>query len=151
MKVFGLPLALAALFTPALASADFFSYQTDEGVLAFTDDVKNVPSRYRDQVENVPAQSVFDYSRTTLVPRGATISAPWAAPAAEAHASPSTTPTTRLQISSNPTTTTLDLPAQTGTPVLLERTTEWRWIDGRYVPYAVVTHDGRVLSMVRLR
>ena len=151
MKAFGFPLALAALLAPALASADYYRYETDEGVVAFTDDAKRVPSRYRDQMVRVMEQSLFDYARVTIVPRGATNTAAWAASNAESAASPSETAGRRLQISSNPSSTTLDLPAQAEVPVVLERTTEWSWVDGRYVPHTVVRHDGKIVSVVRLR
>ncbi len=151
MQVFILPLALTALLTPALASADIYRYQTDEGVLAFTDEVERVPSRYQDSVERITEASLFEYARVTIVPRGASNSAGWTLPEGESAAAPRTEPGRRVRISSNPSTTTLDLPAQTEAPVELERTTEWKWVDGRYVPFAVVKLDGRTVSTTRLR
>ncbi len=151
MKASVFPLALAALLTPALASADIYRYETDEGVLAFTDDVKRVPSRYQDSIERITEASLFEYARVTIVPRGASNSAGWTLPQGESAAAPRTEPGRRVRISSNPSTTTLDLPAQTEAPVELERTTEWKWVDGRYVPFAVVKLDGRTVSTTRLR
>ncbi len=170
MKASVFPLALVALLTHALASADIYRYETDEGVLAFTDDVKRVPSRYQDSVERIAEASLFEYARVTIVPRGASNSAGWTLPEGESATAPRTEPgrrvrissnpstTTlrtepgrRVRISSNPSTTTLDLPAHTDAPVELERTTEWKWVDGRYVPFAVVKLDGRTVSTTRLR
>ncbi len=151
MKASVFPLALAALLTPALASADIYRYETDEGVLAFTDDVKRVPSRYQDSVERIKEASLLEYARLTIVPRGASNSARWTLPQGESAAAPRTEPGRRVRISSNPSTTTLELPAQTEAPVELARTTEWKWVDGRYVPFAVVKLDGRTVSTTRLR
>ncbi len=151
MKASIFPLALAALLMPALASADIYRYETDEGVLAFTDDVKRIPSRYQDSIERITEASLFEYARVTIVPRGASNSAGWTLPQGESGAAPRSEPRSRVQISSNPSTTTVDLPAQTEAPVELERTTEWKWVDGRYVPFAVVKLDGRTVSSTRLR
>ncbi len=120
-------------------------------MLAFTDDVERVPSRYQDSVERITEASLFEYARVTIVPRGASNSAGWTLPQGESAAAPRTEPERRVRISSNPSTTTLDLPAQTEAPVELERTTEWSWVDGRYVPFAVVKLDGRTVSTTRLR
>ncbi len=151
MKASVLSLALTALLTPALASADIYRYETDEGVLAFTDDVERVPSRYQDSVERITEVSLFEYARVTIVPQGASNSAGWTLPQGESAAAPRTEPGSRVRISSNPSTTTLDLPVPTEAPVELERTTEWKWVDGRYVPFAVVKLDGRTVSTTRLR
>jgi hypothetical protein len=154
MKALWLPLALAALLAPALASADYFRYETDEGVLAFTDDMKRVPSRYGERVETVTEQSLFDYARATIVPRGASNTAAptpvdleLAIPATE-----SAGPTgARMQISSNPSTTTIEVPADAKAPVRIERYTVWRWVDGLYAPHTVVKKDGQIVSIMRLR
>ncbi len=149
MKAFILP--LVALLAPVLASADIYRYETDGGVLAFTDDVERVPSRYQDSVEHISAASLFDYRRVTIVPRGASNTAQWTLPEGDTETTPGKTATARVRISSNPATTTLDLPAQAEALVELERTTEWQWVDGRYVPFAVVKQNGRTVSIIRLR
>jgi hypothetical protein len=41
--------ALVLWLAPAVSGADVFRYETEEGTIAFTDDVKRVPARYRDQ------------------------------------------------------------------------------------------------------
>ena len=151
MKAFILPLALAALFTPGLGSADIYRYETDEGVVAFTDDVKRVPSRYQDSVKRITEASLFDYKRVTIVPRGARNTTAWTLPEDEVEAKSSEKPGRQVRINSNPATTTLDLPAQGEAPVMLERTTEWDWVAGRYVPFAVVKQDGKTVSITRLR
>ncbi len=154
MKALWVPLGLIALLTPALASADYFRYVTDEGVVSFTDDLRRVPSRYKDAVEQISEQSLFNYRRVTIVPHGASNRA---APTSFERSSldTSTEPTratqSRVQISSNPSTTRFDLPANAKTPTHIERYTEWRWVDGRYVPHTVVEKDGQVISVVRLR
>ena len=154
MKALWLPLGLIALLTPALASADYFRYETDEGVVSFTDDLKQIPSRYKDAAEPISEQSLVNYRRVTIVPRGASNTA---APTSFERSSldTSTEPTraaqSRVQISSNPSTTRFELPAGTRPPTHIERYTEWRWVDGRYVPHTVVEKDGQVISVVRLR
>ncbi len=151
MKAFILPLALVALLIPALGSADIYRYETDEGVMSFTDDVKRVPSRYQDSVKRITGASLFNYKRLTIVPRGASNTAGWTLPEGGIEAESSEKPARRVQISSNPATTTLDLPAQGDAAVMLERTTEWDWVDGRYVPFAVLKQDGKTVSIIRLR
>jgi hypothetical protein len=66
-------LAVVLLSAPLAASADYYSYVTDSGTLAYTDDPKYVPARYRDAVERHAYRSFADYPRLTVVPRGATI------------------------------------------------------------------------------
>ena len=57
--VLGVGIALAG---PA-AAGQIYSWRTDDGDVAFTDDVKNVPPRYRDQVEVRESASLGDYER----------------------------------------------------------------------------------------
>lgn len=65
-------LAAVLLSAPLAASADYYSYVTESGTLAFTDDVKYVPARYRDAVEQHAYQPFASYPRLTPVPAGAT-------------------------------------------------------------------------------
>lgn len=64
-------MATALVTTPALALADYFTYQTENGTLAYTDELKRVPARYRDSAKRHLDQSFWNYSRLTPVPKGA--------------------------------------------------------------------------------
>lgn len=51
-----------ALAGPAVAG-NIYSWRTQSGDVAFTDDIKSVPSRYRDQVETRRTEPLGDYAR----------------------------------------------------------------------------------------
>ena len=56
-----------ALLVPAIVLAGtYYRYTTDSGSTAFADKLDRVPERYRDKAEEVPAQSILDYQRTTI-------------------------------------------------------------------------------------
>jgi len=55
-------LGLAAL--PAQAEK-MYSWMTEDGVYAYTDDAKKVPARYKDQVKRVNRKSLTNYERFT--------------------------------------------------------------------------------------
>ena len=63
--------ALTLLFTlPALAG-EIYSWRTEDGGYAFTDDPKAIPPRYRDQVQTRASAGLGDYSRLTVPEAGA--------------------------------------------------------------------------------
>ena len=64
-------LAVALVTTPGLALADYFSYVTESGTLAYTDELKRVPARYRGTAKRHQERSFWSYSRLTPVPAGA--------------------------------------------------------------------------------
>jgi hypothetical protein len=63
-------LGLAVAFTlagqalPATAGS-FYRYETENGAVAFTDDVKHIPARYRDAAEPIARRSLDDFERFT--------------------------------------------------------------------------------------
>jgi hypothetical protein len=57
----GLTLSLAG---PALA-AELYRWTTDDGTVAFTDDIKHIPERYRGVATKISTGSLRDYSRYT--------------------------------------------------------------------------------------
>jgi hypothetical protein len=59
----GFALALA----PQLAAADYWRYETETGGVAFTDDPKNIPAKYREGAVAVKEESLFDYGRLSVV------------------------------------------------------------------------------------
>ncbi len=56
-----------AIAAPALAG-NIYSWRTPTGDVAFTDDIKNVPTRYRDRVETRQTGSLADYARFSAQP-----------------------------------------------------------------------------------
>lgn len=64
-------LAVTLLGTPLAASADFYQYETDDGVLSFTDEIERVPSRYEDVAERREDRALADYERLSVSKRGA--------------------------------------------------------------------------------
>ena len=61
VAVLGFGLAVA---TPAL-SGEIYSWDTGDGNVAFTDNPKNIPSRYRDQVQVRKSEGIENYARFT--------------------------------------------------------------------------------------
>lgn len=55
-----------ALTLPAVtAGGELYSWRTDDGVYAYTDDPKAVPARYADEVQVVPSAGLSGYERFT--------------------------------------------------------------------------------------
>jgi len=61
MALFGLGMLVV---TPAL-SGEIYSWDTGDGHIAFTDNPKNIPARYRDQVTVRKSAGIEDYKRFT--------------------------------------------------------------------------------------
>jgi hypothetical protein len=145
-----LSLLIGLLALPAAAGAEMYRYETDEGTVAFTDDLKRVPSRYRATVETVTTQSFWDYSRLTIVPRGATTEAgsslvgpqDLAAAPNEAPASMIDPPRVQVELSEGIQAT---FQADPQSPIEVSR--EYRWVDGRYTPHTVVRQGDRILAV----
>jgi hypothetical protein len=134
--------ALVLWLAPAVSGADVFRYETEEGTIAFTDDVKRVPARYRDQAERLPELSLWDHPRVTIVEsrRDETVRAQPAveAPAAEAPSSPNMA----FEVSPG---LWMDLEVDADNPIEVER--EWRWVDGVLRPHTVVRQGGKILAV----
>lgn len=54
---------------PALAS-DIYSWRTEDGGFAYTDDAKAIPPRYRDRAQTQSAAGIAGYRRLTTPPAG---------------------------------------------------------------------------------
>ena len=140
---------LAALLVcaPGLAAADYYSYTTEEGTFAFTDDLKRVPARYRDAANKHSDRRLVDYSRLTIVPRGATTAAglDWPGPdlsdvaAAPGLADPAMI---RLQLGGS---VSIEVPAGSGSPIIVKRR-RYRYSNGYLKPHTIVEQDGRILA-----
>ncbi|MBW2290153.1 MAG: hypothetical protein JRG90_20350 [Deltaproteobacteria bacterium] len=62
--------ALTVCFSlPALAS-EIYSWRTDDGGYAYTDDAKSIPPRYRDRAQTQQTQGIGSYGRLTAPPAG---------------------------------------------------------------------------------
>ncbi len=59
--------SLALALAPQLAAADYWRYETETGGIAFTDDPKNIPAKYRESATAVKEESLFEYSRLSVV------------------------------------------------------------------------------------
>ena len=62
---------LGAIAIPA-AAGTIYAWRTESGTSAYTDSIKNVPARYRDQVTTRPSRSIANYERLTPVDATAT-------------------------------------------------------------------------------
>ena len=56
-----------------------------------------------------------------------------------------------IKVSSNPAVTVIRSSRVDIEPVLIERTTEWRWINGSFIPHTVVRRNREIVSIIRLR
>lgn len=59
--------AFALALTPRIAAADYWKYTTESGSLAFTDDVKNVPAKYKASAERIPEAKLDSYHKLSVV------------------------------------------------------------------------------------
>lgn len=60
-------LLLVLLATPALAEPrEVFTWVTTDGTVGFTDELKNVPAKYRDDAEAITVDGLNDYERGTI-------------------------------------------------------------------------------------
>ncbi len=57
----------ALALAPQLAVADYWRYETETGGVAFTDDPKGIPAKYQASAVAVKEESLFDYSRLSVV------------------------------------------------------------------------------------
>jgi hypothetical protein len=58
-------LGLALLLATPSRSDEIYSWETADGNVAFTDNAKNIPARYRDQVQVRKSGGIQDYARFT--------------------------------------------------------------------------------------
>ena len=63
--VIGAALLLGLL--PQAARAEYWRYETDSGSIAFTDDAKNIPAKYREHAQKIAEQSLDGYRRLSIV------------------------------------------------------------------------------------
>jgi hypothetical protein len=166
--------ALAALLIagPAAAERAYYTWRTDDGAYAFTDDVKAIPEAYRKQAERRTLRSLESYGRLTpsdarassdyakrldarlaeLRERGQRAVAPEAAAAAAPAGRPGSAPAITLRTGDDESPTLEISPTEAGGgPVIVETVSARREQD-------IVTHDNtivrqgdRTLAIVRSR
>jgi hypothetical protein len=141
-------LLLASWIVPA-AGADTYRYETEEGTLSFTDDLKRIPTLYRDGAQKIPERSLWTYARVTPVPRGATTHAPPSAAFEEVLAEP----TQPASSEDSPAKVAIEvrrglwvqIDPHSEAPVHVER--EYGWMDGAFRGRTVVRQGDRVLAV----
>jgi hypothetical protein len=63
--------AITVFFCAPALAGEIYSWRTEDGGYAFTDDEKAIPPRYRDQVETRATEGLGDYPRLTAPDAGA--------------------------------------------------------------------------------
>ena len=149
----GLALGLGALMTAAPAAAGtYYRYTTESGSLAFTDELKRVPARYRDAVEEIEARDLRDYERTSVSEPGAsTVAVESSLSSIEERERPTSAEPPRRASS-----ITLDsgegvlieVPASDEEPVTVKHDI-LRWENGRLHRYTIIRRGGRLVAKIR--
>lgn len=65
LSLAGAAALLMAIAAPSAARGPIYSWMTEDGGYAFTDDPKAIPARYRDQAKVRPSARLGDYARYT--------------------------------------------------------------------------------------
>jgi hypothetical protein len=146
-----------ALLAPAAAFADLYRYETEQGTVAFTDDVERVPARYRASAKRQEVQNLKSYSRLTVVPRGATY-APAETFAEEAAVETQTSEPGQEAVAARPSVEislgagqAIELPLGSDKPITVRRN-QWRHITdeglGYMKPFTVIEQDGETIAEI---
>ncbi len=138
---------VAALFLfPGLASADMFRYTADNGTESYTDDLKQIPARYRSAAQRLPDQSLESYARFSRVqayPKLTTWDEPVQAEDATAAAPADTTRSMFVRMNNG---SALEVPLDGEEPVIVRRG-RYAWSEDGYLkPHTIVEQGGRVLA-----
>jgi len=149
----------AALLAPPAGAADLFRYETESGTLSYTDDVKRIPSRYRDQAVREAPRSLSTYPRLTVV--DSPPEAPAEAPAERdpfaalaealarfAPAAPGDASAVQVPVGES---FSFQAPAAGEEPVRVRRN-QWREVDDGsltyYKPFTVIEQGDRVIAEI---
>ena len=62
--------AITACFSLPATASEIYSWRTEDGGYAFTDDAKAIPPRYRDRVQSQQTEGITSYRRLTAPPAG---------------------------------------------------------------------------------
>jgi hypothetical protein len=144
-----LPVLLVLAASPALAG-DFYSYEQDNGTLAFSDEYAKVPARYRPQVEKRSSQGLRAYPRHTEVQRYPNLRGSNPEGVGELQ-----NPTLVFE-NAQPTMLVnagqgLQVPVAIGMgedAPKVEVRYAYRWVNGRYTPFTIVRQGDRVLAEI---
>jgi len=129
-----LTLSLILLSSPLGAgAAEFWRFETDEGVLSFVDETKRIPEKYRERAVREESKGLASYGRSTLAGARAAVQVPEFAP-------PVVMPVPDGSVDKAP---------------RHVRTKEFRWVDGAFgAPSEVYTlvevvrdADGEIVSV----
>lgn len=147
MKLLLVTAAIGGLLAPATAGADYYRYTTENGATAWTDDLKRVPARYRDQVQTIEAQDLGTYDRLTIVPRGATFAPTLPEPEADTVEAdePATATDARVRFEVVPGTT---IEPETDSAPIVVKKNRARWRDGTLRAVTIIEQDGKVLAEI---
>ena len=152
MKIWIAPLTAAALLVAFTSAADYYRYETESGTVAFTDDLKQVPKRYRADVERLKPNALGDYPRLSVADSSRSISVPRTSvdePDRNRPASrqPQTERARTVTIEVAPG-ILVDVFPQGDEPIRVEEWTH-RWEDGILQPYTIVRQGDRVLLEIK--
>jgi hypothetical protein len=131
---------------PALASADWYRWESENGTVSFTDDAKRVPARHRESAERIPTQDLESYPRFTRVERHAGAS-PWQLEpdATAAETAPAEEPRLHIPIGRS----MLELPDDGSEEPVIVRRGRYAWTgDGYLKSHTIVERDGRTLAII---
>jgi hypothetical protein len=62
--------AITVCFSLPVAASEIYSWRTEDGGYAYTDDAKAIPPRYRDRAQTQQTQGISSYKRLTAPPAG---------------------------------------------------------------------------------
>jgi hypothetical protein len=145
------------------AAADVYTWRTEDGGYAYTDDRDQIPARYRAQAKRVGSTSLRDYERYTpqdpeatsryaerLERRLAVLREVNATPAPARDEAPATSSGSLLISTGDGNAPALSLPMQAngGEPMVIEEVTSKRTGDARTRRSTVVRQGGRVVTVI---
>ncbi len=139
-------LAAGIAVAPALASADWYRWESENGTVSYTDDQKRVPARHRDGAERIAVRDLESYGRFTRVQRHAGPT-PWqlTPEATEAEPTSAEAPKIRVQIGAG----SLEVPDDDSQgPVHIRRHVWMSTGDGYTKQHTIIERDGRELAVI---
>jgi hypothetical protein len=143
-------MAFALVLVPGIAGADVYRYTADNGTLSYTDDPKQVPSRYQGAVERIPDADLASYARFTRVAKYPELRT-WEEPAEVADALPVLVVPAQAQRTFSVHTSrasALELPVEGDEPITVRRG-RYQWSDDGYLKsHTIVEQGGRVLAVM---
>jgi hypothetical protein len=138
-------LAAALFLVPGVAGADVFRYTADNGTVSYTDDLKQVPARYRASAKRIGEKSLESYARFSRVQAYPKLTT-WDEPAPAEPATPAVPAETRSLFLRMNDGSALEVPVSGEEPVIVRRG-RYAWSqDGYLKPHTIVEQGGRILA-----